>query len=213
MRTIVNLCYCYALILGCAIIGAGNDCYAWGGRFFYSNYGTCQACRTCQGGYCRANAKSTILVDLKDDAPAAPCEAVEEVKEVAPCGAVQTCSEVASDENNFAPRPVRNLVNALVNRLNAVRNARGCHSLQSDANLEAEALAQCKRMAAYGCLFHSGGAPEICAINGGAGIDQALSQWTWSGAHFRILYGGYSRVGVASYRDAYGRNWCCARFR
>lgn len=222
MKNFTQFVACYALIFGSAFYGASSSCYAWGGRLFGFR---CQTCQTCANGQCYAQpvaapceAVTTLTDPIEEDKPApckpvevvAPCEAVENCDAVEPCGACETCARNAKKP---VFRPVQTVVNALANRLNAVRAARGCRALQCDAQLEAEALAQCKAMATRGGLFHRGGAAEICAYNYGSGIDGALNQWTCSGAHFRILFGGYTRVGVATYRDAYGRNWCCARFR
>lgn len=214
MKTFKQLICVYALVFGSAIYGANSSCYAWGGRIF-NGRGVCSTCNwgKCCGGQCATRAaasvddETTTLVYPKDDV-VAPCEAVEACDAVEACGTCDACAN-----NRPVANAVKTVVNALTSRLNAVRAARGCRALQRDAQLEAEALEQCKAMASYGGLFHRGGAAEICAYNYGSGIDGALNQWTGSGAHFQILFGGYTRVGVATYRDAYGRNWCCARFR
>lgn len=136
-----------------------------------------------------------------------PCSPVDTTTVTActPCDS-PTCGE-------FTPvrRPV--LENLQVARINAARLARGVRALVLDDRLEQGAEVHCKNMAYSGRLYHAF-APEIVAYNYSIGIDFAVRQWTRSPGHYRILYSPrYTRVGVSSYKDAYGRNWCTARFQ
>lgn len=165
----------------------------------------------------------------------APCEAIQTIAEPAPAAcepvqAVEPCEPVeeclpcapvrgtASRRVFSAPCPLRTAARAVAERLelariNVARIARGLRPLANDPTLEAGARATAVRNAREGRLRHYGGSFEIIAYNYGGGIDGAIRQWTASPAHARILFGAnFTRAGVYTVRDGFGRCWFAARF-
>lgn len=153
--------------------------------------------------------------------PCAPCQAVETV---APCDPVETSTcEICANEticaNGVCPRrPVAQALRRVafaveLARINAARLLRGLNPLNYDASLEQTAIASCNEMARQGRLVHAYGGYEICAYNYNAGIDGAIRQWQASPAHSRLLYGSFTRCGVATVTDRAGRTWFAVRFQ
>ena len=155
--------------------------------------------------------------------PCAPCQAVETVAPCDPIEAVEPCAPVESATtceqciNGVCPRrPVAQALRRVaftveLARINAARLLRGLNPLNYDANLEQTAIASCNAMARQGRLVHAYGGYEICAYN--SGIDGAIRQWQASPAHSRLLYGSFTRCGVATVTDSAGRTWFAARFQ
>ncbi len=148
-----------------------------------------------------------------------PVETVETTEPVPACGQVATQSNATVCANGTcARRPVASAVKSTVAAsylaaANAVRALRGLPPLQYDPSLDAGSFNHAVSMSHYGALYHASGVNEICAQNGGVGIDGALQQWVNSPRHSAILFNPrYTRAGFANYRDQFGRNWCVARF-
>ena len=157
----------------------------------------------------------------------------------APCDPVTTCEGcdhtraaakmVAVDECVGGSCPLRAAARATVDnvaavaalaKINALRARYGLRALVLDASLQRGAEAHCAAQARAGRVYHAAGSGwEICAVNGGAGIDAALAQWVASsGGYGRyghreiLLNASFTRVGVATVRTADGRNYCTCRF-
>lgn len=153
--------------------------------------------------------------------PCAPCQAVETVEPcepVAACGNVETATTCEQCVNGVCPRrPVANTLRRVaftveLARINAARILRGLNPLNYDARLEQTAAANCQAMVRSGRLGHFYCGAEICAYNYNAGIDGAIRQWQASPAHSRLLYGSFTRCGVATATDSAGRTWFTVRF-
>lgn len=157
----------------------------------------------------------------------------------APCDPVSTCEGcdhfrdaakmVAGDECVGGACPLRDAVRSTVDnvaavaalaKINALRARYGLRALVLDATLQSGAEAHCAAQARAGRVYHAAGSGwEICAVNGGAGIDGALAQWVASSGGFGryghreiLLNASFTRVGVATVRTADGRNYCTCRF-
>ena len=154
--------------------------------------------------------------------PCEPVNACEPVETVAPCDPVANCEQVETCEqcaNGVCPRrPVAQALRRVaftveLARINAARLLRGLNPLTYDVSLEQTAIASCNEMARQGRLVHVYGGYEICAYNYSAGIDGAIRQWQASPAHSRLLYGSFTRCGVATVTDRFGRTWFAVRFQ
>lgn len=144
-----------------------------------------------------------------------PCEAVtESINETTTC-ANGSCS---------IRKPIANVINAVVDtavesvqmtKINATRMRYGRSPLALDSYLQSGAKQQSNWMAYYSRLQHGRGGygGEIIAMNYDVGIDFAINQWLNSSAHCALLLNqNFTRAGVATQRDRYGRNWCTVRF-
>ena len=176
------------------------------------------ACNPCQCDPCECED-----CPGKETSSCEACEPVETVETTEPtpaCGpvAIQSQSATICANGTCARRPVASAVKSTVAAsyiaaANAVRALRGLPPLQYDPSLDAGSFNHAVSMSHYGALYHASGVNEICAQNGGVGIDGALQQWVDSPRHAAILFNPrYTRAGFANYRDQYGRNWCVARF-
>lgn len=151
--------------------------------------------------------------------PCAPCETTT----CEPCDAV---SETTTCVNGVCPirKPIANTVRAIAEtavesvqlaKINATRARYGRRSLALDVYLLSGSKQQSNWMANWGRLQHGRGGygGEIIAMNYGVGIDTAIQQWLHSPAHCALLLNkNFTRAGVATQRDRYGRNWCTVRF-
>ena len=155
-----------------------------------------------------------------------PCDPVT-AETPAPCDPVATCE--GGDECVGGSCPLRAAVRATVDnvaavaalaKINALRARYGLRALVLDASLQSGAEAHCAAQARAGRVYHAAGSGwEICAVNGGAGIDGALTQWLASSGRYGryghreiLLNASFTRVGVATVRTADGRNYCTCRF-
>ncbi len=170
----------------------------------------CQ-CGDCQCDPCQCGEDSCAACE--------PVETTETTEPVPACGqvATQTTATICAN-GTCVRRPVASAVRTTVAAsylaaANAIRALRGLPPLQYDPSLDAGSFNHAVSMSHYGALYHASGVNEICAQNGGVGIDGALQQWVDSPRHSAILFNPrYTRAGFANYRDQYGRNWCVARF-
>lgn len=229
MRKFENLYLILAAVAGLAFAETQNANAQW---WRISNGRTCQRCAN---GNCYFQTKVTAAPAVKQEA-AAPCEAVEKVEHEAvgaceavekidaepipACGAVTVCEEstcVCGAACKCKRRPIRQAAAVAFRlelaRINAARARYGRRALVYDANLERVAVANCNLMARYNQLGHFYGGWEICAYNYNGGIDGAINQWTWSRAHANILFGNFTRCGVARVTSANGVTWYAVRFQ
>lgn len=169
------------------------------------------------------------------DTPA-PCDPVTtEPEPCAPvtaraeCGGDVRYNRTSGDECVGGSCPLRVAVRSTVDnvaavaalaKINAIRARYGLRALVLDATLQSGAEAHCAAQARAGRVYHVAGSGwEICAVNAGAGIDGALTQWLASSGGFGryghreiLLNASFTRVGVATVRTADGRNYCTCRF-
>ena len=232
----------FAIIAALATMAAPATVNAQG--LFYRLSGGASACA---GGVCRYRATSYSYARSAEYTPA-PCAQATTAPEPcapvtadtpAPCDPVTTCEGcdhtraaakmVAVDECVGGSCPLRAAARATVDnvaavaalaKINALRARYGLRALVLDASLQRGAEAHCAAQARAGRVYHAAGSGwEICAVNGGAGIDAALAQWVASsGGYGRyghreiLLNASFTRVGVATVRTADGRNYCTCRF-
>ena len=153
--------------------------------------------------------------------PVTTCEGCDHFRAAAKMVAVDECVGGACPLRAAARATVDNVAAvAALAKINALRARYGLRALVLDASLQRGAEAHCAAQARAGRVYHAAGSGwEICAVNGGAGIDGALSQWlASSGGYGRyghreiLLNASFTRVGVATVRTADGRNYCTCRF-
>lgn len=156
----------------------------------------------------------------------ARCESAPQSSPASPASPTSSPCDPATTLEEYEPEPIPEEAEVALERINAARISANCRPLVYDEELQAGAERHCRRMSLFGGLFHASGRYwEVCAQNGGSGIDEAVRQWSNSRGFWR-LFGGRSyghaeimlnpnatRCGVATYRDRFGRNWCVARFR
>lgn len=169
-----------------------QSCYRYAPT--YPAYTT--TCGTCQGGTCTTS----------EPEPAPTCATCE--PSTPSCGSAPSCKLC---------QPLRTVAESVyLAKVNAVRFKYGRAPLTLDASLERGCENHANWMASYGVLQHASGgygSGEIIAQNNGVGIETALTQWQNSSAHAALLLNPYfSKCGIATKRDAYGRNWCVMRF-
>ena len=204
-------------LLALAVVCTPMTSYAWGGRCcgfgwfrrpcartYYPSCGYATGCNSgrctipsCSGGSCTVDAPSAV--PTVSDCPSCDSSNGCAVCDIAR-GAVKTVAE-----------------SIYLTKVNAVRARYGRAPLRIDATLERGCEQHAAWMANYGVLQHASGgygSGEIIAQNNGVGIETALGQWQNSSAHAALLLNPYfSRCGIATKRDAYGRNWCVMRFQ
>ena len=189
-----------------------QSCYRYAPT--YPAYAT--TCGTCQGGTCTTTSAPEPMqfpeeLQNFDEFKPETCEAptCTNCEPSTPsCGSAPTCSLC---------KPLRTVAESVyLAKVNAVRFKYGRAPLSLDANLERGCENHANWMASYGVLQHASGgygSGEIIAQNNGVGIETALTQWQNSSAHAALLLNPYfSKCGIATKRDAYGRNWCVMRF-
>lgn len=169
-----------------------QSCYRYAPT--YPAYAT--TCGTCQNGTCTTS----------EPEPAPTCTTCESSEPS--YGSAPSCSLC---------KPLRTVAESVyLAKVNAVRFKYGRAPLTLDASLERGCENHANWMASYGVLQHASGgygSGEIIAQNNGVGIETALGQWQNSSAHAALLLNPYfSKCGIATKRDAYGRNWCVMRF-
>lgn len=124
---------------------------------------------------------------------------------------LRTTAKAAS---NVARTAVAAPINGFLAAVNAVRAQYGLRALAADSSLTAGSSRQVTICASRQTLIHAGGVAEILAQNN-TGYNTAIQQWLTSRMGHRelLLNPNFTRAGVATYRDGYGRVWCAVQFR
>ena len=169
-----------------------------------------------------------------------PCEPVQTVEPCAPVKEETTTCEIGTFTNadlqfrsvgtcpngacplrtatrataNVARNTVAAGVNGFLAAVNAVRAQYGLRALAADTNLDATSYRQVTFCASRQTLIHAGNVAEILAQNN-SGYNTAIQQWLTSRMGHRelLLNPNFTRAGVATYKDGYGRVWCAVQFR
>lgn len=169
-----------------------------------------------------------------------PCEPVQTVEPCAPVKEETTTCEIGTFTNadlqfrsvgtcpngacplrtatrataNVARNTVAAGVNGFLAAVNAVRAQYGLRALAADTNLDATSYRQVTFCASRQTLIHAGNVAEILAQNN-SGYNTAIQQWLTSRMGHRelLLNPNFTKAGVATYKDGYGRVWCAVQFR
>lgn len=110
----------------------------------------------------------------------------------------------------------------MVGDVNQARDARGLRALSTDGSLASVALAQAKRMASRGTLYHNPNLAKDVSnyrwvgenVGYGPSLTAVQSAFMRSPTHkANIVDRSYTQVGIAAVRDDKGRTWVAQVFR
>jgi uncharacterized protein YkwD len=100
---------------------------------------------------------------------------------------------------------------------NACRIAAGLYPLRVDAGAMTSARAHCAWMASGGGMNHGrldGVSAENIAMGQATAYDVVNQSWMNSSGHrANMMSGGYTKIGVAAYRDSGGNVYWCQQFK
>ena len=127
---------------------------------------------------------------------------------------LRTATRAAANVARGAVATSANAVGGFLAAVNAVRAQYGLRALVADTNLDATSYRQVAFCASRQTLIHAGNVAEILAQNN-SGYNTAIQQWLNSRMGHRelLLNPNFTRAGVATYKDGYGRVWCAVQFR